>query len=255
MVLYCKLHVHDCFLLTYRYRYKQQVLIETRLTRQPKEMKHVVAETTGDVSKVKEALQSGKHIFALIYMEGCGPCNATRPVWKQLVSALNQNAQYKNSDDVVVLEVNKDLLGELPELGGADAFPTLRYYSANGNDKEEFEESDVKKKTRSLGAFQEWVDIKTGMGAGTGSGSMSGGKRRQGRSVRIHSLLRAKGDTPENLYHRLKRAPTPGVVLSKPLGRTRRRRNRSHRGRKRGRRSITHRRHRRRSRSRSRSRQ
>lgn len=191
-------------------------------------MKNVVAESQSDVAKVKDALQNGKHVFVLIYMEGCGPCNATRPIWKEFATALQSNPDYQSADDVVVMEVNKDLLGELPELGGADAFPTLRYLSpsASGGEeaKEEFEESGVKKKTRSVDAFTEWVGLKTGKGGGQPSrvGGRGGGKK-------IHEPLRMTQDTPENLYVRLKRAPTPGVVRSRPVTRTRTKRSRRRR--------------------------
>ena len=30
-------------------------------------------------------------VFILIFMEGCGPCNATRPEWKKMENVLNKD--------------------------------------------------------------------------------------------------------------------------------------------------------------------
>jgi hypothetical protein len=32
-----------------------------------------------DASKIDELIKQGNDVFILVYMEGCGPCNATRP--------------------------------------------------------------------------------------------------------------------------------------------------------------------------------
>ena len=52
------------------------------------------ANTEADANEINHHVESGKDVFMLIYMEGCGPCNATRPEWKKLETALNH--QYKN---------------------------------------------------------------------------------------------------------------------------------------------------------------
>ena len=36
------------------------------------------------IQTLNKFITSGKNVFALIYMEGCGPCNATRPEWQKL---------------------------------------------------------------------------------------------------------------------------------------------------------------------------
>jgi serine/threonine protein kinase len=62
------------------------------------------------IQTLNRFIKTGKSIFALIYMEGCGPCNATRPEWKKLESALKE--QYSNNDNLVVVDLNKDFSNE-----------------------------------------------------------------------------------------------------------------------------------------------
>ena len=51
-------------------------------------------------------IKDGKHIFALIYMEGCGPCNATRPEWKKLEGVLKKGSM--DDDDFLIVDIDKD---------------------------------------------------------------------------------------------------------------------------------------------------
>ena len=53
------------------------------------------ADTKMKANEVNNYVEKGADVFMLIYMEGCGPCNATRPEWAKLESAL-QN-QYKHN--------------------------------------------------------------------------------------------------------------------------------------------------------------
>ena len=41
-------------------------------------------------------IKEGKQVFILFYMEGCGPCNATRPEWKKIENVLKN--KYNNSN-------------------------------------------------------------------------------------------------------------------------------------------------------------
>ena len=61
-----------------------------------------------DAIKIDKMIKQGKDVFVLVYMEGCGPCNATRPEWAKIDSALRD--QYAKNDKLVVIDVNKDFL-------------------------------------------------------------------------------------------------------------------------------------------------
>ena len=60
---------------------------------------------TDNINLFDEYISQGKHIFLLIYLEGCSPCIATRPEWKKLENTLND--KYKTNDDLVVIDVDQ----------------------------------------------------------------------------------------------------------------------------------------------------
>ena len=53
-----------------------------------------------DSKKIDKYIKNGSDVFILVYMVGCGPCNATRPEWAKLDGALR--AQYKNNNKYFV---------------------------------------------------------------------------------------------------------------------------------------------------------
>lgn len=109
-----------------------------------------------NVDKIDKMIKQGKHVFILIYMEGCGPCNATRPEWAKLESALKD--QYSKNDKLVVIDINKDFASDLKHIGSVDGFPTMKYISNNGNNIESYEDSSVNKKDRSVSSFINWIE-------------------------------------------------------------------------------------------------
>jgi hypothetical protein len=113
-------------------------------------------ETEKDVSKIDKMIKQGKDVFILVYMEGCGPCNATRPEWAKLESALKD--QYTTNDKLVIVDVNKDFLSKIKHIGNIDGFPSMKYISNNGKTIEPYENSSVEKKDRSITSFINWIE-------------------------------------------------------------------------------------------------
>jgi thiol-disulfide isomerase/thioredoxin len=111
-----------------------------------------------DVDKIDEMIEQGKDVFILVYMEGCGPCNATRPEWAKLESALKN--QYANMDDLVVIDINKDFISKVKHIGSIDGFPTMKYIGNNGKMVENYEDSRIRKKDRSVNSFINWIETK-----------------------------------------------------------------------------------------------
>jgi thiol-disulfide isomerase/thioredoxin len=111
-----------------------------------------------DDNKIDKLIKQGKQVFIFVYMEGCGPCNATRPEWAKLESALK--TQYSKNDNLVVVDVNKDYISTIKQLGTIDGFPTLKYIANNGKTVESYENSSVKKKDRSVNSFINWIESK-----------------------------------------------------------------------------------------------
>jgi thiol-disulfide isomerase/thioredoxin len=111
-----------------------------------------------DVKNIDKYINNGDHVFILIYMEGCGPCNATRPEWTKLESALKTH--YANNNDIVIIDVNKDYIGSLKSIGTIDGFPTMKYIANRGQLVESYENSSINKKDRSVDSFVNWVESK-----------------------------------------------------------------------------------------------
>lgn len=120
---------------------------------------HVLHIDSGtDVEKIDKFVKQGSDVFILVYMVGCGPCKATRPEWEKLEHVLKD--QYANNNDLVVIDVNKDLLPKIKTVGSIDGYPTIKYISNRGKMIEPYENSSIKNKDRSVDSFINWIESK-----------------------------------------------------------------------------------------------
>jgi hypothetical protein len=110
------------------------------------------------VEDINKHIGEGKDVFILVYMEGCGPCEATRPQWAKIKGELEQ--QYKKKDNVVVVDIDKDLLPSLKHIGSIDGFPTIKYIGKKGSIVESYENSSIKNKNRTVDSFVQWIESK-----------------------------------------------------------------------------------------------
>ena len=118
---------------------------------------HILHINSGtNVSKIDEFIKNGSDVFILIFMEGCGPCKATRPEWEKLEFVLKH--QYSRNNKLVVIDVNKDYLSQIKHIGPVDGFPTMKYIGSNGKIMETYENSGIKKKDRSVDSFINWIE-------------------------------------------------------------------------------------------------
>ena len=108
------------------------------------------------VAKLNKHIDNGSHVFMLIYMEGCGPCNATRPEWAALEKTLGY--QYSKNHKLVVADINKDVVHLIHKIPQPNSFPTMIYVSQNGNKIEKFEESSINDKSRNTDCFMNWIE-------------------------------------------------------------------------------------------------
>jgi thiol-disulfide isomerase/thioredoxin len=114
--------------------------------------------TIKEANKMNEFINKGADVFILVYMEGCGPCNATRPEWAKIESALQQ--QYSANNNLVVVDVNSNLLSSIKYIGSVDGFPTMKYIGNRGEIVESYEDSSIKRKDRSIDSFIDWIEFK-----------------------------------------------------------------------------------------------
>lgn len=94
------------------------------------------------VEILKNAIADGKHVFLLIYMNGCGPCNETKPKWREFES------KHENDDNVSILDIEQGSIGDVASLIGESpkGFPCMRYIKGkNIEDYEDCKNIDKKK--------------------------------------------------------------------------------------------------------------
>lgn len=131
--------------------------------------------TTKNTKMFNEYVEQGKHIFVIFYLEGCGPCNATRPEWKKIENVLKD--KYEKNDNLVIADVDQELLKEIKYLTTQPkGFPTLRYISDKGKTSEDYEDcSDLKddEKDRKVDSLVKWINSKMS--------KQKGGKKRSNK--------------------------------------------------------------------------
>ena len=113
------------------------------------------------IQTLNRFIRTGKSIFALIYMEGCGPCNATRPEWKKISSVLKKDIT--KNENVLVVDIDKNLLDKVKNMGSEPkGFPTIRFISKNGKIAEDFEDCKLSEeyKNRTIDSFVKWIKFK-----------------------------------------------------------------------------------------------
>ena len=111
-----------------------------------------------EVGKVNQLIKNGSNVFILVYMVGCGPCNATRPEWSKIESALKN--QYSKNNKLVIVDINKDYISKIKTIGTIDGFPTIKYIGNYGKTVEPYEKSSITKKDRSINSFINWIESK-----------------------------------------------------------------------------------------------
>lgn len=117
---------------------------------------------SNNVHLIDRYIKEGKDAFILVYMEGCGPCNATRPEWDKIKShPAFQNKNKNNYNNIIIADVDKNVSPSLKYIGDIDGFPTMKYISNKGQMVEPYEQSNISKKDRSLDSFIEWIEKKT----------------------------------------------------------------------------------------------
>jgi hypothetical protein len=109
----------------------------------------------------KHLMRKNDKIFMLVYMEGCGPCNQTRPEWSKLRNVLSN--QFLNREDIAIVSINKDFTNLLKNMKSEPtSFPTITFITDAGKQVEAYEDSSVSNKDRSIDSFVEWIKLKSG---------------------------------------------------------------------------------------------
>ena len=154
---------------------------------------------------VEEIIKQNKHVFVLIYMDGCGPCNATRPEWAKMSHTLKK--QYLGRKDVAIVDINKNVMPLIKNLGSVNGFPTMKYITAHGKTIESYEDSGVKTKDRSVDSFINWIE----------------GKIMKGKIVSV-----VPASAPEHVYKRISKRHNKTQIKNKRKKQTKHGKNKKH---------------------------
>jgi thiol-disulfide isomerase/thioredoxin len=151
-------------------------------------------DSNENINEINKYVKEGKKVFILIFMHGCGPCNVTRPEWDKIQKELEN--KYKNDNNIVIVDVNKDYLNDLKFVGNVDGFPTIKYISDYGNNVENYESN------RTVESFIEWIESKMN----NQSGGLKNNIKKSNRSIYdIIKRLSKKTKTNKNKSRKNKR--------------------------------------------------
>jgi len=102
-------------------------------------------------------IDNGTDVFMMIYMTGCGPCNAARPEWAKLEHTLGGQYGKKKPYKFIVADINKDFSHLIHKIKQPiNSFPTILYVS--GNKIENYEDSSINDKRREVDCFMNWIE-------------------------------------------------------------------------------------------------
>lgn len=116
------------------------------------------ASDPNTAKKINDIIKNSKHVFILVYMVGCGPCNATRPEWKKMCQSLND--EYSSNNQVAILDLDSKFMNEVKGLGDVNGFPTMKYINSDDNIIESYEDSNIPNKERISDSFVDWIKSK-----------------------------------------------------------------------------------------------
>ena len=118
-----------------------------------------VDPTTNNIEVINQYIEKGKELFILFYMEGCGPCNATRPEWSKIKNVIGE--KYKKNGNIVVADIDQEMISKMKYFTNPPSgFPTMIYISKKGNQTENYENSSISNKNRSIDSFVDWIQSK-----------------------------------------------------------------------------------------------
>lgn len=135
----------------------------------------------GNIDKLNTyAGNKNNKIFILFFMEGCTPCNETKPEWAKLKNVLSKD--FINRNDIVIASIDHELFDKLKHFKTQPTkFPTILYVTNSGAKEENFGDAvEMKNAERTIDNFVKWIKIKTGEDNITSSETSSiGGKSRK----------------------------------------------------------------------------
>ena len=111
------------------------------------------------IGKLNNIISSNKSkVFILYYMEGCGPCNATRPEWNKLKNVLKR---FQKDNNVAIVDIDQVLSSKIKHIQPPNSFPTMRLITNSGKKVVNYEDCEIKNKNRTIDSFVNWINHET----------------------------------------------------------------------------------------------
>jgi hypothetical protein len=111
------------------------------------------------IDKLNNIIANNKSkVFILYYMEGCGPCNATRPEWDKIKNVLKR---FRLNNDVAIVDIDQVLSSKIKKVPLPNSFPTMRLITNGGKKIVNYEDSSISNKDRTIDSFVKWINHET----------------------------------------------------------------------------------------------
>jgi len=165
-------------------------------------------------TQLSDYIRKGSNIFILIYMNGCGPCNETRPEWKKIENVLKK---YKNSKDVVIVDIDHELLDKVKENNiTPNGFPTIKYISNKGKQIKDYDDAKTKDEKRTIDSFVEWINYEL---KNNHSSNQNGGKKSKTKNKnKLKNIKSTKIKTKKNKKHKWSMKYKKSINCKRPKG-------------------------------------
>lgn len=160
-------------------------------------------ENDDKIKNFKKYYSSPTKIFMLIYMNGCGPCNATKPEWAKLENVLKK---YADDESVAIVDMDKDILPklELKDFKEPVGFPTIvKIHNKKQKSYEDSPHLSDEEKDRTVDSFVKWIEKE--LKNGEIEEKQDGGKRKNPKNIiktRRHKKYNKKGGKWSRKYKR-----------------------------------------------------
>jgi len=112
------------------------------------------------IKQLNHSIHGNKNnkVFILYYMEGCGPCNATKPEWSKIKNVLKH---LENNNNIAIVDIDQVLSNKIKGQDSPNGFPTMRFITNGGKTVENYEDSNIDTKDRTIDSFVLWINSKT----------------------------------------------------------------------------------------------
>lgn len=102
-----------------------------------------------ELQMAQQWMKDKDHVYVLVYLDGCGPCNQVRPEWQKLPDIVEPPP----SKHIGIMDINQAIVHRIPQIPTPLAFPTIQHFTHQGNTVHSFDDS----LDRSASTLAKWI--------------------------------------------------------------------------------------------------